>query len=59
MRLHLFLPRVVGAWNALPGMVVEADTIERGMKMQEMEGYGSTAGLKDKFNFASYSTWAW
>lgn len=53
------MPRVVGAWNALPGMVVEADTIERGMKMQEMEGYRSSAGLKDKFNFASYSTWAW
>lgn len=45
------MQRVVGASNALPGVVVEADVVavlkrllDRHMDMQEMEGYGLCAG---------------
>ena len=46
-----FTQRVVGAWNSLPGEVVEADTIvtfkgrlDKYMKRMGIEGYGPWKG---------------
>lgn len=44
--IFFFLHRILGAWNALPGLVVERDTImlfkqllNRHVDMQGMDGY--------------------
>ena len=46
-----FLHRVVGAWNSLPGEVVEADTVvtfkghlDKYMNRMGIEGYGTRKG---------------
>ena len=51
MRQVLFTQRVVGAWNSLPGEVVEADTIvtfkghlDKYMNRMGIEGYGPREG---------------
>lgn len=56
MQAKYFTQRMMGAWKALPGMVVEADTIvafnrffDRYMNMQGMKEYGSHAGNGDLF----------
>lgn len=49
--------RVVGAWNALPGVVVEVDTrgafkrrLERDVDVRKTEGYGYCEGRGDSLN---------
>ena len=62
MRGKFFAQRVVGVCNTLPGVVVEAGTIEafkglldKHMNMQGIEGYGARTGRRDEFNLASCS----
>ena len=54
VRGKFFTQRVVGVWNVLPGVVVEADTIgvfkgllDKHMNMQGIEEYGPRAGRRD------------
>ena len=62
VRGKFFTQRVVGVWNALPGVVVETDTIgrfkgllDKHMNMQGIEGYGAGTGRRNWFNLASCS----
>lgn len=54
-----FILSVIGDWNLLPGVAVEANMMvvfARHMNMQGLKGYRSHAGRRDEFNLASCST---